>query len=116
MSIVIAEFQKNFQYIPKTLVKPEKLVNLLSDYPNKQAAVELVQGFTTGFNFHYKGSKHFCTCTNLLLTGKHLEELTKKVNKELRLGKYLGPFKYPPVANLQCSPLSLVPKKRNKVK
>ena len=39
--------------------------------------------------------------------------LTEKITKEVLHHRVLGPFKQPPLPNLQCSPLGLVPKKGN---
>ena len=40
-------------------------------------------------------------------------QFAEKVQKEVQLGRYLGPFATPPIANLHYSPLGLVPKKGN---
>ena len=37
-----------------------------------------------------------------------------KVLKEINKGRVIGPFLTPPIENLQCSPMGLVPKKGNK--
>ena len=109
-------FQKRFKYQPQTPVKTDRLAELLQNYPDQTVAANLIQGFTTGFHLHYKGRQRTRKCTNLLSAREHPEVFADKVNKELQLGRYLGPFPYPPVPNLQCSPLGLVPKKGNKGK
>ena len=40
-------------------------------------------------------------------------EAKKLVDKEVKLGRVLGPFKQPPVNSLICSPLNLIPKVGN---
>jgi hypothetical protein len=39
----------------------------------------------------------------------HIQE---KIDKEVQLGRILGPFSSPPISNLRCNPTGVVPKKR----
>lgn len=43
---------------------------------------------------------------------QYSNELQEKIDKEINLGRVLGPFSHPPISNLRCSPIGLVPKKQ----
>ena len=39
-------------------------------------------------------------------------EVSEKLNKEIQMGRIMGPFDTPPISNLRCSPIGAVPKKQ----
>ena len=41
---------------------------------------------------------------------EHAVELHEKINKEIKLGRILGPFPCPPISNLRCNPIGILPK------
>ena len=94
-----------------TPIKVEKLNPLLAKYDTVEADF-LVKGFTEGFPL---GSTQ--TSTNIIIPKNHASALRNsnivlnKINKEISLGRYMGPFDYPPLPNFVSSPLGLVPKK-----
>ena len=90
----------------------DQLEQLLQFY-DRDKAQYLISGFRQGFHLHYKGTRKNRDCKNLKSTHQHPEVFKQKVQKEVELGRYIGPFKSPPIPNLQCSPLGLVPKKGN---
>ena len=98
-------------YIPYTLVKINNLKKALADYPNIRKRDYLIAGFANGFPLGRTGSpsqseipKNHKGCLDNLKFAREL------VNKEVRLRRVLGPYKLPPIKDLYCSPLNLVPK------
>ena len=82
-----------------------------------QRQQELVSGFSKGFDIRYHGSydrRH--TSENLPLNIGTKTELWNKVTKEVKEGRYAGPFEWPPCPNYIQSPLGLVPKSGGKTR
>ena len=42
----------------------------------------------------------------------HAEQLQEKIDKEVQAGRVAGPFTSPPISNLRCSPIGIIPKKQ----
>ena len=82
---------------------------------DKQKAAELVEGFTNGFRIGYEGPSDIQRLApNLKLTVGNETILWNKVMKEVKLGRFAGPFKEPPFKNFIQSPIGLVPKDNGK--
>ena len=103
-------------YTPSTPVDAVRLWELLRDYTDRVTVEYLYKGFTEGFKLHYEGPKRPRDCNNLKSARENPTAFVEKVNKEIALGRYIGPFAYRPIKNLQCSPLGLVEKKGNQGK
>ena len=79
---------------------------------DKEKMLFVVNGFTEGFDLGYRGPQ------NVQLHSKNLKFkgvgnktiLWNKVIKEVKLGRYTGPFKEIPFKNLTQLPIGLVPK------
>ena len=89
-----------------------------SNYPRMKTQF-LVEGFTNGFDIGYRGP------TNRRDTSRNLPfqegvgnktELYKKIMKEVKLGRYAGPFQQIPFRNYIQSPVGLVPKAGNQTR
>ena len=101
-----------------TPVKIEEFHNLLieSEY-DKEEAEFLVSGFTHGFSIGYQGrTDRRDISDNIPITIGSKEEMWQKIMKEVRLGRYAGPFKKPPYKNFIQSPIGLVPKANNQTR
>ena len=48
----------------------------------------------------------------LMSAKKNVEATWKKLEKEIALGRIIGPYKSRPLSNLQCSPIGLIPKQQ----
>ena len=74
----------------------------------------LIEGFEQGFDIGYrgpiKGVRHFVP--NLKIRCGSQIVLWNKVMKEVKLGRYAGPYKTPPYKTFIQSPIGLVPKDR----
>jgi hypothetical protein len=82
----------------------------LQNYPLKEVAHELSEGFLKGFRLKYTGPRIHRESPNLLAAFQHTEALKDKIQKEINLGRMAGPFKFLPISNLQVSPCGIVPK------
>ena len=97
----------------KTPVQPEILTELLRETAyDKDISTELVDGFTSGFDLSYRNEvKVKLTSKNLRLTVGSKLELWNKIMKEVKEGRYAGPFKTIPFEDDYIqSPIGLVPK------
>ena len=89
------------------------LRNLLKDSNYDPTETEfIVKGFRHGFDIGYRGpTTGVCTTApNLKLNVGNEVELWNKVMKEVKLGRFAGPFTEVPFDNFIQSPIGLVPK------
>ena len=86
----------------------------LKNYPCKDTVSELTEGFLNGFKLHYTGPRFHRESSNLVSASRHKDELKAKVQKEIDLGRIVGPFKTLPIDTLQISPVGIVPKSDGK--
>ena len=101
-----------------TPIKVEVLGPLLREagYDTHQTET-LVKGFTKGFDIGYRGPKvRRHTADNLPFRIGSKTEMWNKIMKEVKEGRYAGPFLQPPCDNYVQSPLGLVPKAGNKTR
>ncbi|XP_053145742.1 uncharacterized protein LOC128342468 [Hemicordylus capensis] len=87
------------------------LERLLRDYPLRTQAQYLRQGFTFGFRIPYVGLRVHVMSPNLKSVEGMEAVVLRKINKEIALGRVLGPFRELPMPDLRISPLGVVPKK-----
>ena len=98
---------------PINVEEYEKLL-LEHNYPKEQRQF-LLNGFTKGFDIGYQGPKiRSSKSENIPFTIGNEAELWNKVMKEVKLGRYAGPFKDIPFNNFIQSPIGLVPKEGGK--
>ena len=84
----------------------------LEEYPDREIAEELINGFKSGFNIKFEGSHQPVSSKNLPSANKAPDIIQQKIAKELAAGRKAGPFKTPPFINFRVSPIGLVPKKQ----
>ena len=79
---------------------------------NKHEIDFLIEGFTHGFDIGYRGQTQDIQreSPNLKLRVGSERVLWNKVMKEVKLGRFAGPFKSPPYKDYIQSPIGLVPK------
>ena len=71
----------------------------------------LIEGFSTGFDIGYEGPEiRQDTSKNIPFTVGDKYILWDKIMKEVKAGKYAGPFDIIPFDNYIQSPIGLVPK------
>ena len=95
-----------------TLIKVDRLAELLraANYPIDKTR-NLVQGFSEGFDIGNQGPTDRADLSNNLpLRIGSLTEIWNKFMKEVKLGRYAGPFSSVPYDNFIQSLVGLVPK------
>ena len=91
-----------------TSVKFGKPKTLLQGYPAKKYILE---GFLSGFHFHYSGLRVAMNAQNLKSCQDFPDIVLQKITSEINAGRVKGPFSHPPFITFKVSPISLVPKK-----
>ena len=82
---------------------------------NKEETAYLAEGFTDGFDIGYRGPiDRQDRSANIPLRIGNKFELWEKLMKEVKLGRYAGPFGQIPYKKYMQSPIGLVPKAGNK--
>ena len=88
----------------------DKLKFWLTGYPEKYKQY-LLNGFIFGFKIPFVGERKFRTHKNLKSATENEHIIQRTIQSEVNKKRVEGPFSKPPMPNLQCSPLGLVPKK-----
>ena len=94
-----------------TPVNPEKLSIWLEGY-NTAKTKYLVDGFRNGFDVGHTGLLSHLHVKNLQSAISKPEIVSQKIFKEIKAGRFLGPFAEPPFSDMQLSPIGLVPKRK----
>ena len=96
----------------RTPVSAEKLEFLLNEAGYDKGKTKfLVDGFKRGFSLKFKGDRKVTRkAPNLKFTVGDKIELWNKVMKEVKEGRYAGPYVKPPFKHYIQSPIGLVPK------
>ncbi|XP_062588444.1 uncharacterized protein LOC134250110 [Saccostrea cucullata] len=94
-----------------TPIKVGPLQKYLSQYPDQEAAQYLSNGFQNGFRLFYTGLRLPMQPRNMSSAKNQLSELQSIIDKEIHLGRMAGPFDTPPISNLRCNPVGVLPKK-----
>ena len=84
---------------------------------NKEKTKFLIKGFTEGFDIGYRGPvfrQH--NSANIPLRLGTQEDLWNKLMKEVKMGRYAGPFDSVPYYQYMQSPIGLVPKAGNQTR
>ena len=81
---------------------------MLVSYPDVRAAKELDFGFSEGFRLQYLGPRSHMLSNNLVSAEQFNAETLAKLQKEVQLGRMLGPFSCLPISTLRVSPIGLV--------
>ena len=84
----------------------------LAEYPDRECALELQNGFKYGFDIKFEGPQQLVLSKNLPSANKAPDVVRHKIAKELDAGRVADPFKTPPFPNFRVSPIGLVPKKQ----
>ena len=87
-----------------TPIRSDRLNKLLVGYPKAQLFKD---GFEKGFLFDFRGNETPLNSTNSLSAMANAEEVTKKIEHELKMGRLAGPYDNVPCDNFKCFPLAL---------
>lgn len=94
-----------------TPIKLKPMLPFLHSYTNQSDAKRLISGFTYGFSLSFKGTRVQMSCKNLKSAILHHHIIMQKIEKEVLLGRIVGPFTSIPFPNFRCSPIGVVPKR-----
>ena len=72
---------------------------------------ELLKGIDNGVSLGYHGQRCQRISHNLVSAFKHSHVIDEELSKEIAAQRIAGPFDTPPLQNLQCSGVGVVPKK-----
>lgn len=94
-----------------TPVRVLRMLPFLEEYPNREAAVLLRDGFSLGFHIPCSALEPVGEPRNLISAMSRPDVVFDKLSKEVGLGRMAGPFSTVPIPGLRVSPLGVVPKK-----
>lgn len=90
-------------------VKISILQDYLALYPDRDTAMLLLSGFSTGFYLNYTGLRLPLLPKNMKSADVHSSQLLAIINKIIHLGRMTGPFNNPPMLNLRCNLVGVLP-------
>ena len=96
---------------PSTPVNIANLSTELKHHPDQQFVTSLLHDLQWGCHVGYIGPRFARITPNLTSALRHPDAVSAALAKEVSNGHTAGPFQTPPIPNLQCSPLGVVPKK-----
>ena len=90
-----------------TPVKLERMIPFLYTYDNQKDATTLINGFSHGFSLGYEGPRVAMSAKNLKSAYEHPVVVNEKIEKEVQLGRIVGPFwdRPPPLSLNFAAPL-----------
>ena len=98
------------QHTLVTPLRPLELERELVSHPDKGFVSDLVDNIKNGCDIGYQGPHFSHTACNLSTASTHAHIVTQFLMKECRAGHMAGPYPQPPLPNLWCSGLGVVPK------
>ena len=99
------------QHLPTTPIDVSLLEAELSAHPDKMWCSQLLHNLTHGATIGYQGPRYTRITPNLASASLHPDIITAELERECSKGHVAGPFPTPPLSNLQCSGVGVVPKK-----
>ena len=94
-----------------TPIRPLVLQRELASHPDKGFVNQLLHNITHGCNIGYEGPHFTLTAKHLSTAYSHPHVISDTLAKECAAGRMAGPYDHPPLPNLRCSGLGVVPKK-----
>ena len=98
---------------PFTPIDAAQLEHELSPHPDKPWTSQPIKNLTEGARVGFTGTRVARTAPNLASAHLHPEVINNELSKECSKGHIAGPYPTPPLPNLQCSGIGVVPKKNN---
>ena len=97
-----------------TPLRRSQFVSELAHHPNKAFVSWLLDAIDNGVSLGYAGPRIPHSSPYLTSAYTHSAVIDQELAKEREAGRILGPFTTPPIPNLRCSGLGVVPKKNGK--
>ena len=83
----------------------------LRNHPDQTWVKELLHNIDNGVSLGYHGPRCQRISRNLVSSAQFPQAIDDEIQKELRKKRLVGPFDEPPLPNLQCSGVGVIPKK-----
>ena len=96
-----------------TPLNVDKLALELVNHPNSSFVSNLINALRYGTGIGYLGPHKSRVSRNLISASQHPDVISGNLHKEVQLGRIGGPFSSPPLPDLQCHPIGVVPKKHS---
>ena len=94
-----------------TPLRPLQLECELRNHPDRGFINQLLHDIRHGCCIGYEGPHYTYTAKHLPTAHTHADVITTAIGKECAAGRMAGPYSHPPLPNLRCSGLGVVPKK-----
>ena len=85
----------------------------LTDHPDRNFVFNLLSTLKEGARIGYCGPRSARISPNLISATQHPDVVSANLQKEVNLGRVAGPYPAPPLANFQCHPVGVIPKKHS---
>ena len=99
------------EHHPESPVVSTRLQWELRQHPDRDFVRNLIDTISHGAALGYQGPRKFSIATNLASAFEHPEVIDAQIQKECDKGHIAGPYDSPPLENLQCSGVGVVPQK-----
>jgi len=109
----VEQRQLNCNPTVSTPLNVDKLALELVNHPNSSFVSNLISALRYGTRIGYLGAPKTQVSHNLISASQHPEVVLGNLIKEVQLGRIAGPFPSPPLPNMQCHPVGVVPKKHS---
>ena len=86
-------------------LQPEAFARGLVKCPDRKFVKDIVSRCTEGVRIGYTGPRESRVCVNWTSVSKFEGSVTASIQKDVSLGRKLGPFLYPPLKDYIASPL-----------
>jgi hypothetical protein len=112
IKVVVSGIKGHLLSRAPTPINVSVLCEWLKSYPKVRERDLLSAGFSRGFKLEYQGPRHPRESECLPSASRNVNATWKKLNKEISLGRIVGPFNSRPLSTLQCSPIGLIEKQQ----
>ena len=85
----------------------------LANHPDRNFVFNLLSTLKEGARIGYCGPRSARVSPNLISATQHPDVVSANLQKEVSLGRVAGPYPAPPLANFQCHPVGVIPKKHS---
>ena len=100
---------------PSTPVNVRRMKALLADHPEQDFAQYVTSGLKNGFSIGFNGSGRRTSSPNLPSAFDNAAIISDYLKNACQRGETAGPYLTPPLPDLHCSGLGIVPKKNGKL-
>ena len=85
----------------------------LAHHPDRNFVFNLLSTLKEGARIGYCGPHSARVSPKLISATQHPDVVSANLQKEVNLGQVAGPYPAPPLANFQCHPMGVIPKKHS---